>query len=251
LIAGSIGLEGFIMAAASAEGEQNPWPAFVDVLTAVIMVVTFLLVIMCAAVMSLSQKIVHDVRSSVSGEAMARAAEEIQILQEQLRAVEGIIAASGGDPRAALRAIELSQVQRVEGDLRRATLSRQIDEENRFIVESPVDETETGGSVVESADVLFTLEFEPDAVRVGQATEEQAMAVVQRANIPAGTTIEIWSIAPADTSVSDMQRIAYYRALVARNILIRAGVAASNITAQVRVTQGNEEAHAVRVIVKP
>ena len=44
------------MAGASAEGEVNHWPAFVDVLTTVIMVVTFLLVIMSAAVMTLSQR---------------------------------------------------------------------------------------------------------------------------------------------------------------------------------------------------
>ena len=44
------------MAGASSDGEVNHWPAFVDVLTTVIMVVTFLLVIMSAAVMVLSQK---------------------------------------------------------------------------------------------------------------------------------------------------------------------------------------------------
>ena len=41
------------MAGASEDGEANHWPAFVDVLTAVIMVVTFLLVIMSAAIMHL------------------------------------------------------------------------------------------------------------------------------------------------------------------------------------------------------
>lgn len=39
------------MAGASADGKVNHWPASVDVLTTVIMVVTFLLVIMSAAVM--------------------------------------------------------------------------------------------------------------------------------------------------------------------------------------------------------
>ena len=44
------------MAGASSDGEVNHWPAFVDVLTTVIMVVTFLLVIMSSAVMVLSQR---------------------------------------------------------------------------------------------------------------------------------------------------------------------------------------------------
>ncbi|MCI1757364.1 MAG: hypothetical protein LKM31_17215 [Sphingobium sp.] len=48
------------MAGASSDGEVNHWPAFVDVLTTVIMVVTFLLVIMSAAVMVLSQRAVAN-----------------------------------------------------------------------------------------------------------------------------------------------------------------------------------------------
>ncbi|AUW59963.1 hypothetical protein C1T17_19690 [Sphingobium sp. SCG-1] len=53
------------MAGASAEGEVNHWPAFVDVLTTVIMVVTFLLVIMSAAVMVLSQRTLQTVKAQL------------------------------------------------------------------------------------------------------------------------------------------------------------------------------------------
>lgn len=61
------------MAGASADGEVNHWPAFVDVLTTVIMVVTFLLVIMSAAVMQLSQRVIANFKQQMMAEQAAKA----------------------------------------------------------------------------------------------------------------------------------------------------------------------------------
>jgi hypothetical protein len=77
------------------------------------------------------------------------------------------------------------------------------------------------------------------------------MALIERADIPPGAALEIWSEAPTTSTVSEAERLAYYRALVARNILIRAGIPATSITAQVRAIEAVEGVHAVRVIVKP
>jgi hypothetical protein len=237
------------MAGASAEGEQNPWPAFVDVLTTVIMVVTFLLVIMSAAVMQASQAAIDEIRESVSAEAMEAAQRRIQELEAQL--AQMTLGNQDGSGAAAVRAVELRQLERAEGDLRRQVASRSQDEEGRFIVQSQQDEPVEGGELVQSADVLFTLEFEPEAVRVGSDIQDQAIALIQRADIPPGAIIEIWSEAPTTSTVSESERLAYYRALVARNILIRAGIPATSITAQIRAIESSEGNHAVRVIVKP
>jgi hypothetical protein len=239
------------MAGASAEGEQNPWPAFVDVLTTVIMVVTFLLVIMSAAVMQASQAAIDEIRESVSAEAMEIAQARIRELEAQILQMTNGAGATDGTSAAALRAVELTQLQASEGDLRRAVASRSQTEEGRFVVQSEQDEPVEGGNIVQSADVLFTLEFDPEAVRVGTAVQEQAMALIERADIPPGAALEIWSEAPTTSTVSEAERLAYYRALVARNILIRAGIPATSITAQVRAIEAVEGVHAVRVIVKP
>ena len=74
---------------------------------------------------------------------------------------------------------------------------------------------------------------------------------IKRANQGPNAKYEIWSTAPIESSLSDAQRRAYFRALVVRNVLIRAGVSAQNISAQVRVVQTSNEQHAVRVVVKP
>ena len=47
------------MAGASEDGEVNYWPAFVDVLTAVIMVVTYLIFMLNAAIVELSMRTVQ------------------------------------------------------------------------------------------------------------------------------------------------------------------------------------------------
>ena len=56
------------MAGASSDGEVNHWPAFVDVLTTVIMVVTFLLVIMSSAVMVLSQRAMEKFKKAYAAQ---------------------------------------------------------------------------------------------------------------------------------------------------------------------------------------
>jgi hypothetical protein len=238
------------MAGASAEGEQNPWPAFVDVLTTVIMVVTFLLVIMSAAVMKLSQSVVEEVKETYNAESIDKLRSELVAANTQLREVqekhEAYVAAS-----QAMRAIPLTQAEKSEGDLNRIVASRQVNENAKYMIDSPKDEVIAGGQRVESADAVLTVNFANDAVQVDDSVVQQGIETIRRAALGPTMKYEVWSIAPIETSLSDAQRRAYFRALVVRNILIRAGVNASNITAQVRVVQTRGETHAVRVIAKP
>jgi hypothetical protein len=246
------------MAGASADGEQNPWPAFVDVLTTVIMVVTFLLVIMSAAVMKLSQSVVEEVKETYNAEAVDRLQSELVKAQTNLQEVQkkhdafvASVGNGGGDPSLALRVAPLTQAQLAEGDLRRAVASRMIEEDGRYAVESREDKPVEGGVQVQSADAVLTVTFEPDAVQISDQVAADGVATIQRAGINPTMKYEVWSVAPIESSMSDAQRRAYFRALVVRNILIRAGVSAQNISAQVRVVQTRNEAHTVRVVAKP
>jgi hypothetical protein len=126
-----------------------------------------------------------------------------------------------------------------------------LDEDGKYSVDSANDQPVVGGTRVESADAVLTVSFENDAVQVSDQVIAESVATIQRAGVSPTMKYEVWSVAPIETSLSDAQRRAYFRALVVRNILIRAGVSASNISAQVRVVQGRSETHAVRVIAKP
>lgn len=248
------------MAGASADGEQNPWPAFVDVLTTVIMVVTFLLVIMSAAVMKLSQSVVQEVKQTYNAESIDKLRSELVVAQTQLQEVQTkheayvksqSLGSGGGDPSVALRAVPLTQNDLSQGDLRRSVASRLVDQDGKYAVESPKDQPVTGGQRVESADAVLTVSFANDAVQVGDDVVQQGVQTIRSANLGPNMKYEVWSTAPIETSLSDAQRRAYFRALVVRNILIRAGVSGANITAQVRVVQTRGETHVVRVIAKP
>lgn len=242
------------MAGASAEGEQNPWPAFVDVLTTVIMVVTFLLVIMSAAVMQLSSQIITEVKESVGAEAVEKLRTELDQTKSQLEEAlkrQAHVGSGGGEPARALEAVPLTQNDLSQGDLRRSVASRLVNEDGRFSIDSPNDKPVAGGTRVETADALLTVNFEKDAVQVSDAVINDSLATLQRVNAGPNAQYEVWSVAPIDGAMSEAQRRAYFRALAVRNILIRAGVDARNITAQVRVVQNRNEGHTVRVVLKP
>ncbi len=239
------------MAGASADGEQNPWPAFVDVLTTVIMVVTFLLVIMCAAVMSLSQKIVAEVKQSLGAANLEAKQSEIDALKAEIERMQRISGKTGGANAEALRATELTRVEPVEGDLRRAIVSKQVDPDAVQQIEAPKDESDLGGSVVQSADVLLTLEFKDGAVRLQPEVEAESITVVKAAKLGPDAKFDVFATAVLNGSVSDARRNGFYRAMVARNMLIRAGVKAANINAQVRVVERDEKGDTVRIVAKP
>jgi hypothetical protein len=239
------------MAGASADGEQNPWPAFVDVLTAVIMVVTFLLVIMCAAVMSLSSKIVAEVKESLGADKMVAKQAEIDVLKAEIERLRRTSGNTGGAAAEAMRATQLTRIEPVEGDLRRAIVSKQVDPDAVQQIESPQDTADQGGQVVQSADVLLTLKFDNGAVKLQPEVEQESIAVVKSANLGPDAKFDVYSTAVVNGSVSDARRNGFYRAMVARNTLIRAGVKANNINAQVRVVENDAQGDNVRIVAKP
>ena len=66
------------------------------------------------------------------------------------------------------------------------------------------------------------------------------------------TKYELWSFSPQTRSVSEAQRLGFYRAAMTRNLLITAGIAPANIFTQVRVTDPKAaDGHMVRVVIKP
>jgi hypothetical protein len=233
------------MAGASADGEVNHWPAFVDVLTTVIMVVTFLLVIMSAAVMSLSQRVVKEMKEHFEREAAIK----VEEVQRQLAPA----GSRAGLTRPGSTAEELLSENPVDGEDSLVARSRSVPDSKRVAVAAPADEVAkpTTGSRVRQSDALLAIDFDPKAVQFTGEAEEAAQRIVRDANLSPTDKLEVWSIAPSASGVSGAERLAYYRALATRNILIKAGVPPENISAQVKVTDEIGATHVVSVLVKP
>jgi hypothetical protein len=242
------------VAGASADGEVNHWPAFVDVLTTVIMVVTFLLVIMSAAVMQLSQRVIANFKQQM-------------LQQEQLQQKIGkdgkpIACAPGADPvlsprdaAAGTSVSELGAVLRsptvIDGAERLSIRTRETPETLKLQVKAEEQPDDAKGVEVKTADTLLKIAFAPNASTYDDANSGRVIGFIKSKASP-GTKYEIWSFAPQTRSVSEAQRIAFYRAAMTRNLLLRAGLAPGDVTTQIRVTDAaSPDGHMVRVVIKP
>ena len=229
--------------AASAEGEGNHWPAFVDVLTAVIMVIIFLLVIMSGAVIMLSKRVIDTVRAEAALHQKQKA--DAAPVPNPIRSPKAQAGTSVAELGSVLRE------ERVVGDERLTIRTRETPDTERITVK-PIEtpEPENKGVEVQTADALVAVTFEPTAIKYDEAGQQRVIDFLK--SHPAnGATYEIWSFAPQTGSISEAQRLGFYRAVLTRNLLIRAGISPASIATQVRVVDPAAGSHSVRVVLKP
>lgn len=253
----------FRVAGASADGELNHWPAFVDVLTTVIMVVTFLLVIMSAAVMTLSQRAMQHFKEQLLSEEAKKHDKDKSADKADAKAT-----ATAGSPGKQANRIaspdaetgttiaELGSILRsetvVNGEDRLTIRTRETPDTLKIKVKA-VEEADktTKGVEVQTSDVLMRVDFDQFAVTY-DADNTNKVITFLKARMKPGMTYEIWSFAPQSSSVSEAQRLAFYRAAMTRNILIKAGIQPTDILTQIRVTDASsKDGHNVRVVLKP
>jgi hypothetical protein len=246
------------VAGASSEGEVNHWPAFVDVLTTVIMVVTFLLVIMSAAVMVLSQRTLENFKAQIEAkENKTKDADESSQASaganspgKQNQAISSPADAESGTSVAELGSILKSETL-VNGQEKLTIRTRETPDTMKIKVKAMENADETKGVEVKTADVLMRVDFDPMAVRYNEENSKQVLNFLSSRKQP-GMKYEIWSFAPQTSSISEAQRLAFYRAAMTRNLLIQAGIRPADINTQIRVTDSSSKDGAnVRVVLKP
>jgi hypothetical protein len=251
------------VAGASAEGEVNHWPAFVDVLTTVIMVVTFLLVIMSAAVMTLSQRAMEHFKKQMAAEENHKFDEQ-KLADARVTAAAVAKASSPGqqanritspDTETGTSVAEMGSILKsetpIDGAERLTIRTRETKDTLKLQVKATEEAEGTKGVEVKTSDVLMRVDFDPVAVSYDADSSGKVIAFLKGKARP-GLKYEIWSFAPQASSVSEAQRLAFYRAAMTRNILIKAGIAPSDILTQIRVTDAtSRDGHNVRVVLKP
>ncbi len=243
------------MAGASADGEVNHWPAFVDVLTTVIMVVTFLLVIMSAAVMQLSQRVIANFKQQMVQEAQKQQHRTGKDGKPIACAPGAAPVLSPRDAAAGTSVSELGAVLRsptvIDGAERLSIRTRETPDTLKLQIKAEEQPDDAKGVEVKTADTLLKIGFAPNAATYDDANSARVISFIKGKARP-GTKYEIWSFAPQTRSVSEAQRIAFYRAAMTRNLLLRAGLAPTDVTTQIRVTDAaSPDGHMVRVVIKP
>jgi outer membrane protein OmpA-like peptidoglycan-associated protein len=254
------------VAGASAEGEINHWPGFVDALTTIIMVVTFLLIILGATVFILSKKVVEQVRAEHASEKKKNGENsDVKKLLEQLdkaraeivalkRSVSPLKSPHDAEDGSSIANTDdfLRQDEEVQGDTRLSIRTRATDNTKKIRVASVEAPSAKTGNDVRTAELLLDIDFAPKALDyTPEAATEIKNFLDNRSELLKSARFEIWSFAPSVASVSEAQRIAYYRALKMRNILIERGVSANRIGAQIRVDDQVNRGHTIKVVLKP
>ncbi|WP_343525503.1 hypothetical protein [Sphingomonas sp.] len=249
------------MAGASEDGEVNHWPAFVDVLTAVIMVVTFLLVIMSAAVMELSKRTVQVMQQKIN---------QMQQQSERPADAQSGAAVSGNSAKAGMAGMQpvrspsdaaagssiaqlgspLVSDAAANGKDQLSILTRDTPDTMRITAKSMDVPVETQGMRITTASTLLRVDFDPNAIRYTDEDAGKVQAFLKGAVRP-GQKYGIWSLVPSTGSISEPMRIAYYRAAATRNLLIQAGINPGDITTETRVVDPkSEDGNSVRIVVK-
>lgn len=194
------------------EEEANHWPGFVDALSTIVMVITFLLILLGLTLFIMMQKIQSDAsvveNTSVSTEeaggataedqaqsdakqqkqASASAAqtsqvsdlkEKLQEAQQEIKDLKERAEENAGAPKAptgrsiASKSTELRQDDKIDTQDKLTILTRKVDEKVKIAVASQEVVQNDGDIRVTSAAVALQLDYEPDTTNVDDAAAEQ------------------------------------------------------------------------------
>ncbi|MEM9207294.1 MAG: hypothetical protein AAGA88_13290 [Pseudomonadota bacterium] len=213
------------------EAQENYWPGYVDALSTMTMVLTFVMVILGLAVFILSQNVSRilidrlvadigldiEVGSNPSAEVLAREIREALAEAEEARALSS--PEDAPDQTARQAALDPEE-----------TLERRVENTD----EEPQDRQGAGVSVA-FGEAMITLEFDRDIFRIDEVSDT-AIAEFTDRNLTGDETIrfEVRAYANAGRgALSEARRIAYYRAMQVRGSLLKGGVRGDQISIRI------------------
>lgn len=286
----------------AAEEAENHWPGFVDALSTIVMVVTFLLIILAIVIFVLSQQTAKTYLETLAEQTQQGGGDmqsaEAHSANKDFRADQIVVAEPIDDGVAASAKVEettptpqtpsqqasqesqtsetssssssasttetkdqfkaeLADERKAEEELEDGEdlkiLSQPSEISQKKIAIAPLDKTEETPKVeVKKAQTVLVFEFPDTGVKIDEnAVQEVKDFANENAEALKDKRITIWSFTNAkDTSISQAKRIAYYRALAARNELLSNGIPADKIGMEIRFLGEEEEANnSVRVVV--
>jgi signal transduction histidine kinase len=220
--------------AANGDDQENHWPGYVDALTTMTMVLTFVMMVLGISIFTLSQNVSRtliekiavaaEVKDDPGGAEADTLAERILARIETLQHNQSDKASRTTDP--------------TETNAQRAAASAEDQRHDRVISDAKAQaETPSSAQRLDAADAMLRIVYQPRSTQLDDNARQDLVAKLRA--IPDLTTsrIEVMAgIDPANIAVSDAKRVAFYRAVRARSELIQQGVTADRI--QVRIDNG-------------
>lgn len=226
------------------EEEENYWPGYVDALSTMTMVLTFVMMILVVVVFMLIQNTSQSlIDARVARANVGGGAGSSDILRmSETDAETTTTATNEGTPPIVTVDEQANQEQNVQ--------SVAVDREElaEAIEAAPVRDLGAQEAVTVSQEGL-TVTFEPQ----NSALDEAAVDVVREFGAThelaqSDRTLEIIAFANTiEGNATDIRRVAYYRAMLIRNALLDSGIPASRIAVGVRDVRTAEEGGKVKV----
>lgn len=221
--------------AANSEEQENYWPGYVDALTTMTMVLTFVMMVLGISIFTLSQNVSRSVIEKIATAAK----------------VEPAAGGAGTDALAERIVARLETLQEAQANPVKSD-GRQLAERGRTPVtgedapdqplirsDAPAPaEVKAPALKVDVANPLLRIVFQPRSTLLDDAAREQlvgrlgamsSLADARRIDVLAG-------LDPGVIAVSDAKRVAFYRAMRARSELIQQGVRPDRV--HVRIDPG-------------
>ena len=257
------------MARKEAEAEaENHWPGFVDVLSTIVMVVTFLLIILGIVIFVISKNISTELAKSAQkvedaqaelAEAQEKAAEaqdKAQEAKEKAQEMEQAQQSSASSSKSAstfksAMSQELTQNDEIESEDKLTVRTRQTKNTKQIVISTTEKETDQRKLKVTSSVAALSLMFKGGVKITKDASGEIQTYLKSNHEIEKAQKYEIRAFFNTSTgSISEAKRLAYYRALATRNQLLTLGVEAKKIAIKVSSSGRSEDTGKVNLYLK-
>ena len=239
--------------AAKAEEEENYWPGYVDALTTMTMVLTFIMMVLAFAVFIMSQNVskikvdIPPMETKSDNVPTAPESPETVVQLEIPQATPGAGGIQDASEKVAGSSPYENKVEAPESVVSRPVKETEI---KQSVIE---EETKSEGQAIAKTQSLVTVTFAGVETRLDDETKAEIAEVAKTPEVTGDEgVITIRAYANAvDAPISQMRRVAYYRAMLLRSALLEAGVAKERIDVKVVETDDAAKGQEVKILLSP
>jgi Na+-transporting methylmalonyl-CoA/oxaloacetate decarboxylase gamma subunit len=217
------------MAGAASE-DENHWPAYVDALTTMTMMLIFVMTILAVAIFGLSQNVSRNMVEKIAKAVNIDATNGNETTDKLAERVMAKLEAASSETMVAK--LDPSQIHEPDHKLNSTTVA------DKNLSPTP--------ALVEQSAAFITVAFQKRATGLDNETSEKIKyAMSEGGHLQGG--IEIKAFVDKNGAVSDSRRIAFYRLLNLRTQLIAMGMSPERIKARIEDSAGNDNGDLVRI----
>lgn len=219
------------MAHAAQDGEdENYWPGFVDALTTMVMVLTFIMMILGLTVFSLSQNVSKALLAEIAKSANVSTSASDASSEVVNRIVQAIAAQKNDIDGQKRKAQAIDAAQQIEERSQREALLVLPGDRHVSSAQAQMKPLQAGAAA-DANETALTIVFQQNAALFDEAVRRELLAFAARGR-DGELVIRAFAVESAGT-ISEARRLAYYRAMLVRQEFVKAGLKPTQLTVHI------------------